>query len=69
MLKFEFPKQFHARHNKLRLCSWVQSLMDVCINVFHTNAIYKHVHHGEWHQIFFDKIKGEKKNLKFFHGM
>ncbi len=28
--------------------SWIQSLMDACINIFHTNAIYKHVHHDEY---------------------
>jgi hypothetical protein len=28
--------------------SWVESLMDVCINIFCTNAIYKHVHHDEY---------------------
>jgi hypothetical protein len=26
----------------------VQSLMDACINVYCTNAIYKHIHHGEY---------------------
>jgi hypothetical protein len=64
------------------MLSWglgVQSLMDECLNVFCTNAIYKHTHHGEninmyfmlkWCQnIFVDKIGGKekqtsKKNLK-----
>jgi hypothetical protein len=44
MLKFEFVKKFHAKHNKVGfeviwwlrpwcifMSSWVQSLMDVCI--------------------------------------
>jgi hypothetical protein len=26
---------------------WVQSLMDACLNVSCTNAIKKHIHHGE----------------------
>jgi len=43
--------------------SWVQSLMDVCINVSRINVVYKHVHHGEWHQkLFVD----QKKNFIFF---
>jgi hypothetical protein len=28
--------------------SWIQSLMDACLNVFCTNAIYKHIYHGEY---------------------
>jgi hypothetical protein len=28
--------------------SWVQSLMDECVNVCCINLVYKHVHHGEW---------------------
>jgi hypothetical protein len=27
---------------------WVQSLMNVCINVFDINVHYKHIHHGEY---------------------
>jgi hypothetical protein len=47
--------------------SWVQSLMDACLNVSCTDAIYKHIDHGEYanmyimfkwcHNIFVDKIK------------
>jgi hypothetical protein len=45
--------------------SWVQYLMDMCINVLCPNAIYKHVHCGEWLQkLFAEKI--EKKLLNFF---
>jgi hypothetical protein len=52
--------------------SWVQSLMDVHINVFYTNVVYKHVHHGEWRQnLFVDKIvkQNKTKPLIFFHDM
>jgi hypothetical protein len=53
----------------------VQSLMDAYFNVLCTNAIYKHIHHGEytnmyimlkWCQYIFVG-KGEKKTFfKFF---
>ncbi len=37
--------------------SWVQTLMDVCINISCTNVIYKYVHQGEWYEnLFVDKI-------------
>jgi hypothetical protein len=52
MLKVEFLKNFHAKYNKVsfevvwwlkRWCifmnSWVQSSMDVCINVY---SVYIH---------------------------
>ncbi len=46
--------------------SWVQFLMDVCINVSCTNVIYKYVHQGDWcENLFIDKI-GKKENLIFF---
>jgi hypothetical protein len=49
--------------------SWVQSLIDVCINVSCTNEVYKHLHHGI-QNLFVDKIgKKKKKASIFFHGM
>jgi hypothetical protein len=45
--------------------SWVQSLMDVCSNVFRINVVYKHVHHGEWcENLFINKIEGRKNTKK-----
>jgi hypothetical protein len=36
---------------------WVQSLMDVYINLSCTNVVYKHVHNGKWCQnLFVEKI-------------
>ncbi len=65
-LKFEFPKQFYAKHTKFNfeviwwLKPWcasmrskVQTLMNVCINVSCINVMYKHVHHGKWRQNLF----------------
>jgi hypothetical protein len=47
--------------------SWVQSLMDVCTNVFHTNIVYKHVHHGEWLKTFLlTKLNEEKTQKKLY---
>ncbi len=53
--------------------------MDACFNVFCTNAIYKHINHGEYTNMyivlkwcqkgFVEKIfnqKKKKKKLKFF---
>ncbi len=45
---------------------WVQSLMDVCINLSCTNVVYKHVHHGEWCQNLFVEKLEQKKTLVFF---
>ncbi len=72
------PKQFYSKHNKIKLfllcfnkvwkwfgVSWVQSLMDVCINVSCTNVICKHETSWWRHQnLFVDKIK--KKKTYFF---
>jgi sulfur relay (sulfurtransferase) DsrC/TusE family protein len=58
--------------------SWVQILMDACLNLFYTNAIYKHIHHGEYKTCtsclnvvkkIIDKIGKEKNNLIFLHNM
>jgi hypothetical protein len=52
----------------------VQFVMDACLNVSCTNAIYKHIYHGEYtnmyvmfkccQNIFVDKIR--KKHFNFF---
>jgi hypothetical protein len=49
------------KHWCVSMRSWVQFLMDVCINVSCTNVIYKYVHQGDWcENLFVDKI-GKKK--------
>ncbi len=45
--------------------SWVQSLMDMCINIPCTYLVYKHVHHGESHEKNL-LSKSNKKSLIFF---
>jgi len=51
------------------------SLMDTCFNVFCINAIYKHIHYGEYTNMYImfkhfcqknQKKKKKKKKLKFF---
>jgi hypothetical protein len=35
----------------------VQSYMDACINVSYINAIYKHIHHGEYIHMYIIVLK------------
>ncbi len=54
------------RHGCASMRFWVQSLMDVYINLSCTNVVYKHVHHGKWCKKNFVEKIGTKKNFKVF---
>jgi hypothetical protein len=49
--------------------SWVQSSMDVWLNVSCTIVIYKHVYHGEMASKKIHRQNQEEKKIKTFHNM